>query len=81
LADGTLAPLNIVFATVLLVRPAAWTVVGEISIVISEINRILITLAFRFEITISLLHSPPQGYLAIPFWHAQSNFELSTQRI
>jgi hypothetical protein len=53
LADGTPAPLKIVFATVLPVRPAAWTVVGEISIVISEINRILITLVFRFEIAIS----------------------------
>ncbi len=74
MADGTPAPLKIVFANVLPVRPAAWTLVGEISIVISEINRILITLAFRFEIAISLLHSPQAGILSNTFLACSEQF-------
>jgi len=51
-ADGTPAPLNTVLATELLVRPAACTVVGEISIAISEINTILMSLALKYVIAI-----------------------------
>jgi hypothetical protein len=42
-----------VLATVVLVRPAACTVVGEISIAISEINTIFMSLAFEYVIAIS----------------------------